>query len=255
MKSIFSAFRSQQLSKGKFGSYGLYALGEIVLIVLGILVALGIDNWNNERKDRIREQYYLTGLKEEFRQNKIKLNNLIEVNRTNYESARDLANYLRLPSDSWSESLLSKHLFQAFAFEINYNPAESILNEIISSGGLNQITNPILRKGLTGWEPFIQQVHLQEIALRAERQKVIDLFRQDQGSIRTILEDNDLAGRELELSLISDKDSNRDVVRSRSFENRLLMYMLTSQRTESALYLPLLETIDALLSRIDEEID
>ena len=52
MKSIFSAFRSQQLSKGKFGSYGLYALGEIVLIVLGILVALGIDNWNNERKEK-----------------------------------------------------------------------------------------------------------------------------------------------------------------------------------------------------------
>ena len=111
MKSIFSAFRSQQLSKGKFGSYGLYALGEIVLIVLGILVALGIDNWNNERKDRIREQYYLTGLKEEFRQNKIKLNNLIEVNRSNYQSARDLANYLCLPSDYWSESLHSKHLY------------------------------------------------------------------------------------------------------------------------------------------------
>jgi hypothetical protein len=41
------------------GRYFKYAIGEIVLVVIGILLALSINNWNEDRKDKILEQNYL----------------------------------------------------------------------------------------------------------------------------------------------------------------------------------------------------
>jgi predicted transcriptional regulator len=47
----------------------LYAIGEIALVVIGILIALQINNWNEERKARIAEKLALISLKEEFQKN------------------------------------------------------------------------------------------------------------------------------------------------------------------------------------------
>ena len=44
---------------GKFSKYLLYALGEIVLVVVGILIALSINNWNEDRKEEVLELEYL----------------------------------------------------------------------------------------------------------------------------------------------------------------------------------------------------
>ena len=43
------------ISKKKFSSYIIYAVGEIILVVVGILIALQINNWNETRKQRLHE--------------------------------------------------------------------------------------------------------------------------------------------------------------------------------------------------------
>ena len=47
-------------------NYLKYAIGEIVLVVIGILIALQVNNWNEERKNRGREENILIGLQKEF---------------------------------------------------------------------------------------------------------------------------------------------------------------------------------------------
>ena len=44
------------MEKNKTGKYFKYAIGEIILVVIGILIALQINNWNEKRKDRINER-------------------------------------------------------------------------------------------------------------------------------------------------------------------------------------------------------
>jgi hypothetical protein len=44
------------MEKNKTGKYFKYAIGEIVLVMIGILLALQVSNWNQERKDRIRKR-------------------------------------------------------------------------------------------------------------------------------------------------------------------------------------------------------
>ena len=50
MIKFFRKIRQNLLSEGKTGTYLKYAIGEIILVVIGILIALQIDNWNDQRK-------------------------------------------------------------------------------------------------------------------------------------------------------------------------------------------------------------
>jgi hypothetical protein len=59
MIKFFRKIRQNLLSEGKTGKYLKYAIGEIVLVVIGILIALQINNWNENRKtDSIKQSYY-----------------------------------------------------------------------------------------------------------------------------------------------------------------------------------------------------
>ncbi|HBR54718.1 MAG TPA: hypothetical protein DEA82_11280 [Flavobacteriaceae bacterium] len=54
MIKFFRKIRQRMLSESKFSRYFFYAIGEIILVVIGILIALQINNWNEERKlDRL----------------------------------------------------------------------------------------------------------------------------------------------------------------------------------------------------------
>ena len=70
MIKIFRRFRHKLLSENKLSKYLIYALGEIVLVVIGILIALQINNLNEQRIQKNLEQNYLRSLKKEFENNK-----------------------------------------------------------------------------------------------------------------------------------------------------------------------------------------
>jgi hypothetical protein len=66
MIKFFRKIRQRLLSDGKFSKYLLYAIGEIVLVVIGILIALQINNWNEARKNRDLEIKTLSELEASF---------------------------------------------------------------------------------------------------------------------------------------------------------------------------------------------
>lgn len=61
MINFFKKIRKKLLSKNKFSNYLIYAIGEIILVVIGILIALQINNWNEYKK---KERFELSLLKE-----------------------------------------------------------------------------------------------------------------------------------------------------------------------------------------------
>jgi hypothetical protein len=66
MIKFFRRIRRKLLSEGKIGTYLKYAIGEIVLVVIGILIALQINNWNEVRKIQNVEKEILNGLLEDL---------------------------------------------------------------------------------------------------------------------------------------------------------------------------------------------
>jgi hypothetical protein len=69
MIKLFRKIRQRLLTENKFSNYFLYAIGEIVLVVIGILIALQINNWNEWSKDRVKEKEVLVNLAENFELN------------------------------------------------------------------------------------------------------------------------------------------------------------------------------------------
>jgi hypothetical protein len=231
-----------------FLRYALYAAGEILLIVTGIMIALWVNNWNAQSKLSVKEDFYLEGLLEEFRVNEAKLKVLIEVNRENVGEAQRIAGFFHRDSLP-SEGDLSQMLYRALFREIAYNPNNSLLREILAAGELSVITNPDLRMHLINWEPRIETLFLQEERLSSQRSSLLNTFQNEGGSIYTIVSGRDGKGSEQSMQ------SNFGILQSTPFENHLILFILNGESTEAEHYLPLLEEIQAIMRKLEMELD
>ncbi len=77
MIKFFRKIRQNLLSEGKTGKYFKYAVGEIVLVVIGILIALSINNWNEKNKIGKLKNEILLNLNVEFKNNLFELDKVI----------------------------------------------------------------------------------------------------------------------------------------------------------------------------------
>ena len=78
MIKFFRKIRQNLLMENKTSKYFKYAIGEIVLVVIGILIALQINNWNEVRKDQKQEIKLLKQLQTDLTANEVEINGLIK---------------------------------------------------------------------------------------------------------------------------------------------------------------------------------
>ena len=130
------------MSENKTGKYLKYALGEIVLVVIGILIALSVNNWNTDRKNNNAAMYLLSSLKED-------LANDVEVLRFNIDDARNtvamskaLQSFHHNPeSGPIDVEKNAMYMVSGVSFDIN----NITYNEMLNTGSIN-LLNPELRK-------------------------------------------------------------------------------------------------------------
>ena len=163
------------LSENNTGKYLKYAVGEIMLVVIGILIALSINNWNEVRKDRIEEQKVLKTLKSNFESNKTQLRN--NINETE-ELVSDCDKNLELFKLTQSElNLLSKDSIRIrFRGYATFNPSDGALTSLLQSGHLNIIVNDSLKNKLTNWPNLVNDAKEDENLLVEKITK--DLLKQ-----------------------------------------------------------------------------
>ncbi|MCJ7467030.1 MAG: DUF6090 family protein [Maribacter sp.] len=94
MIKFFNRIRQNFLIEGKAAKYLLYALGEIVLVVIGILIALQINNWNEGRKQNKLAQKYLQSLYLDFLQNDVMVAHSIAQMEGTKQATRSLAVFI-----------------------------------------------------------------------------------------------------------------------------------------------------------------
>jgi hypothetical protein len=87
MIPFFRKIRKQLADDNKPLKYFRYAVGEIILVVIGILIALQINNWNEYRKDRQKEKEILISLKQTLESNLTIMKNRVEYFNTALESS------------------------------------------------------------------------------------------------------------------------------------------------------------------------
>lgn len=254
MIKFFRKIRKKLIQENRLKNYLIYASGEIVLVVIGILIALAINNANLKRIERNQEQNYLQGLQDEFQISKMKLTELISVNQQSLESSKMLVKMMQQTTEDISEKELSELLFQSFSNDITFNSNNSLLNEMINSGSLKDISNIDLRRQLTTWIATLEDIKNQEEELSLQREYVLDLFREDEYSMQTVLSyvgTMDALG----LPVSGQQKSNLSILNSQKFENNLLTFILTCEATKSSHYDPLMKDLNEILEKIAKELD
>lgn len=125
-----------------------YAIGEIVLVVIGILIALQINNWNENRKLKSLEREYLIDLKKEFSENKATALDNIAYHQFLISNAELILKSCKedtiLPN---TEQLVVAIEHVGWTYYIGY--IKDVWKELNSTGNLRVISNKSLRKSLT----------------------------------------------------------------------------------------------------------
>ena len=134
------------MSENKTGKYLLYAIGEIVLVVIGILIALQINNANEARKERDREINYLSNLKAD-------LVSEIENNRNfaeyRFQKAKACTRLLGLNEPETKEEVRDyTDVYEQVFIWGEYVPNNNTFKELLSSGNLSLIKNDSIKNRL-----------------------------------------------------------------------------------------------------------
>ncbi len=145
MIKFFRKIRQRLLTENKFNKYLIYAIGEIVLVVIGILIALQLNNWNEVRKIRIQELKTLKELRSDLLQNINDIDENISYlkvsKRANEFIIRHIENEL-----PYSDSL-DFYFANLYPF-ITFSPNQTTFNNL-NQTGINLITNDSLRVNIS----------------------------------------------------------------------------------------------------------
>jgi hypothetical protein len=97
MIKFFRKIRQKMLTKNKFSKYLIYAIGEIFLVVIGILIALQINNWNEERLVKLQIKTNLINLSTAIKQDFDLLKEIEETNDFRYNSIFQVLKWTEIP--------------------------------------------------------------------------------------------------------------------------------------------------------------
>ncbi|MBT8219723.1 MAG: hypothetical protein KJP00_07860, partial [Bacteroidia bacterium] len=132
----------QMQSEGKTGKYLTYAIGEILLVVVGILLALQINNWNEARKDAILERDLLQNLQQDINYNASRIQAVRFLDSTIMIKNRILLDVLTDPGSTYHDSLQT-HFGNISRYDV-FAPRK-MAYEALKSKGLEIIKNDSLR--------------------------------------------------------------------------------------------------------------
>ena len=148
MIKFFRKVRQRLLSEGRFSKYLIYAIGEIILVVIGILIALQINNWNQNRLNEDLESLYYKRLLADVKEEQLIIESTINYSKQVSAHAKEAIAVFENSSKANPNPIQNViDMYQASQFSDSYS-ASSTFKELIASGQINLIQNDSLKTAL-----------------------------------------------------------------------------------------------------------
>ena len=157
MIPFFRKIRKKMADDNRPLKYMRYAIGEIVLVVIGILIALHINTWNNDRIEKSKEQEVLIGLHETFSRNLENLNFIIAVSQDAFDSSKKLLSLMGPNASDYTNREVDSLIGHMINYS-TYDPSTGAVDDIINSGKLNIIQNKVLKVNISNWSGMLNDV-------------------------------------------------------------------------------------------------
>ena len=151
---LFRNIRKKMADDNRPVKYARYAFGEIVLVVIGILIALQINNWNNDRIEKRQEQSVLKGLHKTFSNNLENLNFVMATSQVAFDSSKKLLSLIGPNASGYTNAELDSLIGNMINYS-TYDPSTGTLDEIINSGKLDIIQNQELKANISDWSGML----------------------------------------------------------------------------------------------------
>ncbi len=156
MITLFRQIRQKLLQQNRITQYLTYAIGEIFLVVIGILIALSINTWNENLKDRNKEELILKDLHIEFQKNKEKLETSIKHHKSILGGIREIMGLIGEPESVLQQHNVDSLIYLALDYD-DFSPSQTVISELISSGKLNLISSDNLRMLIFEWVSAMEE--------------------------------------------------------------------------------------------------
>jgi len=145
MIKFFRRIRQKLLEENRFSKYLIYALGEIILVVIGILIALQLNSWNEVKKENKEEQRILALLKEEVSRDISHLKALVKSGQQRAIEMDSLM--ISLANDSPNDTNWFLRLtYSSLGREGYFKSSAGTYEESLASGSIKYIENETLRQ-------------------------------------------------------------------------------------------------------------
>ena len=151
MIRVFRKIRKSMLPDSKFSKYVVYALGEIFLVVIGILIALQVNDWHQKQQLGKEELKILKSLNNEMQKNF----NLFELTYSAHLQKQESLKTL-LFSDLADHSISEfDTLGRGYINSGTYNPSFSVYDTLVNSGKIELISNDALKYRVSQYKDVV----------------------------------------------------------------------------------------------------
>jgi len=236
----------------KAGAYLKYAIGEIGLVMIGILLALQVNNWNEGRKLRNTEHIYLEELKSDLELNLVSIDSFVRTRNIAITSSELILNYFHDPQSlSLDEfNVHSINVMVWFPFEHHDNTYQELLN----SGKLSIISNKAIKTGLQDWQTSFKKIAFIEREMEQDYERY---FYEPYFSIA----DLEIAFKNYDAQMSKQKVEHslkpkqvQTLLKNQKFKNG---FTLASYNSEMLIteYSKMIKTINEIIALIDSELE
>ena len=245
--------RRQLLADGRLGRYLAYAAGEILLVVIGILIALQIDNWNEARKDREKELGYLANIRSDL------VANIDEMDRYLAERTERVAAARRILTHFNGKPIDDVSAFNADGISIysweRFYLGNNTYQELVNSGNFALLSNHDIKDQLLDIEALYRRMKGEEDHYRFDTETALYKPLYD-------LVDTESMTADFEYRITGGKSGREDAItpetfdaflKSQTIKNGFVMTILEYGTMNSQMR-ELRERCEKLINEIDTEI-
>lgn len=249
MITFFRKIRATLLAEGKTAKYLKYAIGEILLVVIGILIAVQINNWNETRKVDLREISFLINMSDEIKSD-IKYFIKNDSLYASYESDSEEAIDKLYQAKTINDIIIVDSLFNFKWRNLPVN--RRTYDEMISTGSFYTLKNKILRNKISDYYHYVesQQYYIEKINDQSQER----IRNPELNSFHFLLNPNSIAHsdyNQIDTGWIGNVNSPTYLA--------LIQFYITTQGTVNryrrSAYKGILDRSNELLNEIENELD
>lgn len=215
MIGFFRKIRRKLADDNKPLNYMRYAIGEIVLVVIGILIALSINNWSEVKKNKSIEHNYLKEMVEDFEKNHQSSKDLISVIENSLPTLIGLLEQSALEKPTISVDSINKAISTLNEMP-SYSSTDRVYNNLIGSGDLKLFTDGQLKTLLSEYYASLYVLNLVQTSHESELVESFQPYIIDYLDFQAV---NVSRVNDFELPPPVEKNKALDVLSDRKFRN------------------------------------